>query len=115
MKKDLTSTDRDWNANIFGKYGTQHSYSISRGNSNPELVSCILERSYESISQHSKFSNSNSGTSFSDTRLIFSSLSKGFLTSEISDFSKSFKGPTLLHSKQFDNSNRDNVFKRNPG
>ena len=72
LKKDLTSTDSNWNANTCGKYGTQHSYSISHGNSNPELISCVPERSYESISQHSNFSNSNSGTSFSDTSLIFS-------------------------------------------
>ena len=115
MKKDLTSTDSNWNANTCGKYGTQHSYSISHGNSNPELISCVPERSYESISQHSNFSNSNSGTSFSDTSLIFSSTSKSVLTSKISDSSKSFKGPTLLHSKQSGNSNRDNVSCCNPG
>ena len=104
MKKDLTSTDSNWNANTCGKYGTQHSYSISHGNSNPVLVSCIPERSFESIFQHSNFSNSNSGTSFSDIILIFSSPIKIVLTSKISDSSKSFIGPTLVHSKQSDNS-----------
>ena len=117
LKKDLTSTDSNWNANTCGKYGNspQHSYSISHGNSNPEPVSCTPQGSYKSISQNSNFSNSKSGTSFSDTSLIFSSPSKSVITSKISDSSKSFKGPTLLHSKQSDNSNRDNVSYCNPG
>ena len=42
----------------------------------------------------------------SDTSLIFSGPSKSVLTSKISDSSKSFKGPTLLHSKESGNSNR---------
>ena len=117
MEKDLTSTDSNWNANTCGKYddSSQRSYSISYGNTNPELVSCTPQGSYESISQHSNFSNSKSGTSVSGTSLIFSSPSKSVLTSEISDSSKSFKGPTLLHSQQSDNSNRDNVSYCNPG
>ena len=78
-------------------------------------VSRIPERSYESISKHSNFSGSNSETSLSDTSLIFFSTSKSVLTSKISDSSKRFKGPTLLHSKQSDNSNRDNVSYCNPG
>ena len=64
---------------------------------------------------HCNFSNSKSPTSFSDTSLIFSSPSKSVLTSKISDSSKSFKGPTLLHSKQSDNSNRENVSYCNAG
>ena len=117
MKKDLTSTDSNWNANTCGKYGdsSQRPYSISYGNTNPELVSFTPQGSYESISQHSNFSNSKSGTSVSDTSLIFSSPSKSVLTSEISDSFKFFKGPTLLHSQQSDNSNRDNVSYCNPG
>ena len=116
LKKDLTSTDSNWNANTCGKSGnsSQHSYSISHGNSNPELVSCTPQGSYEIISQHSNFSNSKSGTSFSDTSLILSSPSKSVLTSKICDSSKSFKGPTLLHSKQSDNYNRYNVSYCNP-
>ena len=117
MKKDLTSTDSNRNANTCGKYGnsSQHSYSICRGNANPEPVSCTPQGSHESISQHSNFSNSKSGTSFSDTSLIFSSPSKSVLTSKMTDSYKSFKGPTLLHSKQSDNSNRDIVSYCNPG
>ena len=117
MKKDLTSTDSNWNANTCEKYGnsSQHSYSIFHGNSNPELVSCTPQGSYESTSQHSSFPNSKSGTSFSDISLIFSSPSKSVLTSKISDSSKSFKGPTLLHSKLSDNSNRDHASYCNPG
>ena len=117
LKKDLTSTDSNWNANTCGKCGnsSQHSLSISHGHSNPEPVSCTPERCYESISQHPNFSNSNSGTSFSDTSLIFSSHSKSVLTGKISDFSKSLKGPTLLHSKQPDNSKKDSVSYYNPG
>ena len=62
LKKVLTSTDSNWNANTCGKYGnsSQHSYSISHGNSSPELVSCTPQGSYESIFQHSNFSNSKS-------------------------------------------------------
>ena len=117
MKKDLTSTDSNWNANTCEKYGnsSQHSYSIFHGNSNPELVLCTPQGSYKSTSQHSSFSNSKSGTSFSDTSLILSSPSKSVLTSKISDSSKSFKGPTLLHSKLSDNSNRDHPSYCNPG
>ena len=72
LKKDLTSTDSNWNANTCGKYGNspQHSYFSSHGNSNPEPVSCTPQGSYESISQ---YSNSKSETSCSDTSLIFSS------------------------------------------
>ena len=108
LKKDLTSTDSNWTGNTCGKYGnsSQHTYSISHGNSNPEQASCTSQGSYESISQHSNFSNPKSGRSFSDTSLIFSSPSKSFLTSKISDSSRCFKGPTLLHSKQSRNSNR---------
>ena len=76
LKKDLTSTDSNWNASTCAKYSTEHSYSVSDGNSNPDLVLCIPERSYESISKHSNFCNSNSRTSFSDTSLVFSSPSK---------------------------------------
>ena len=111
MKKDLTSTDSNWNANTCGKY----SYSIFHGNSNPELVLCTPQGSYESTSQHSSFPNSESGTSFSDISLIFSSPSKSVLIIKISDSSKSFKGQTLLHSKLSDNSNRDHVSDCNPG
>ena len=111
MEKIFISTDSNWIANTCGKYinSSQHSYSTSYGSSNTEPVSCTPQESYESISQRSNFSNSKSGPSFSDTSLIFSSPSKSVLTSKISDSSKSFKGPSLLHSKQCDNSNRDNV------
>ena len=115
MKKYLTSTDNNWNANTCAKYSTQHSYSISDGNSNPELVLCIPEKSYESISKHSNFCNSNSGTSFNDASLVFSSPSKSVLASEFSDSSKSFKGPSLHYYKQPDNSDKDNVSYCNPG
>ena len=100
LKNDLTSTHSNWNANTCGKCGksSQHSYSISHGNSNLEPVSCTPQAPYENVSQHSNFSNFKSGTSFRDTSLIFSSPSKNVLTSKISDSSKSFKGPTLLHS-----------------
>ena len=67
------------------------------------------------ISQHSNFSSSKSGTSFSDTSLILSSPSKSVLSSKISDSSKSFKEPTLHHSKLYDNSNRDHASYCNPG
>ena len=49
------------------------------------------------------------------TSLIFSNPSKSLLISKISDSSKSFKGPTLLHFKQYDNSNRDDVSYCNDG
>ena len=73
LKKYLPSTDSNWNANTCRKYGnsSQHSYSIFHGNSNPELVSCTPQGSYERNFQYSSFSNSKSGTSFSDTGLIF--------------------------------------------
>ena len=114
LKKDLTSTGDNWKANTWAKYGnsSQHSYSISHGNSNLDPVSMY---SWESIPQHSNFFNFISGTSFSDTSLIFSSPSESDLTSKISDSSKSFKGPALLHSKQSDNSYSDNAFYCNPG
>ena len=117
FKKPLTGTDGNWNSSTFGKYGNsfQHSYSISHGNSKPELASRTPQGSYKSFSQHSSFSNSKSGTSLSDRSLIFSSPSKIVLTSKISDSSKLFKRPTLFHSKQSDNSNRDNVSYCNPG
>ena len=117
MKKDLTTTDSNWNANTCEKYGnsSQHSSSIFHGNSNPELVLCTPQESYKSTFQHSSFPNSKSGTSFSDTSLILSSPSKSVLTSKISASSKSFTGPTLLHSKLSDNSNRDHPSYCNPG
>ena len=117
MKKYFSSTDSNWNANTCRKYGnsSQHSYSIFHGNSNPELVLCTPQESYKNTSQHSSFSNSKSRTSFGDTSLILSSPSKSVLTSKISDSSKSFKEPTLLHSKQSDNSNRDHASYCNPG
>ena len=48
LKKDLTSTDSNWNANTCGKYGnsSQNHHSISHGNSNPEPVSCTPQGSY---------------------------------------------------------------------
>ena len=83
MKKDLTSTDCNWSANTCGKHGnsSKHSYYISHGNSNPELVSCTPQGSYKNISEHSNFSNAISGTFVSNTSLIFSSPSKSVLTS----------------------------------
>ena len=109
LKKDLTSTDSNWNANTCEKYdnSSQHCHSIFHGNSDPELVSCTPQGCYETTSQHSSFPNSKSGITFSDISLIFSSPSKSVFTSKISDSSKSYKGPTLLHSKLSDNSNRD--------
>ena len=72
-KKDLPSTDSNSNANTCRKYGnsSQHSYSLFHGNSHPELVSCTPQGSYERNFQYSSFSNTKSGTSFSDTGLIF--------------------------------------------
>ena len=67
------------------------------------------------ISQHSNFSSSKSGTSFSDTSLILPSPSKSVLISKICDSSKSFKGPNLLYSKQSDISNRDHASYCNSG
>ena len=117
LKKDFTSIDGNWNASTCRKYGnsSQHSYSIFHGNSNPELVLCTPQGSYKSTSQHSSFSNSKSGKSSRDTSLILSSPSKSILTSKISDSSKSFEEPTLLHSKLSDNSNRDHASYCNPG
>ena len=117
MKKDLINTDSNWNSSRCGKYSNsfEHSYSISQGNSNSELVPFTPQWSKESISQHSIFSNFKSRTSLSDTSLIFSSPSKSVLTSRVSDSSKYFKGPTLFHSKQSDNFNRNNLSYSNPG
>ena len=109
FKKDLTSTDSNWKENTSGKYGNSSQHSYSHSNSYLGPVSCTPQGSYEIISQHFNFSNWKSDISFSETSLIFSSPSKSVLTSKISYSSKSFKGITLLHSKQSDNSNWDNV------
>ena len=100
FKKDLTSTDSNWKENTSGKYSNSSQHSFSHSNSYPRPVSCTHQGSYEIISQHFNFSNWKSDIPFSETSLIFSSPSKR---------NNCFKGITLLHSKQSDNSNGDNV------